>query len=258
MKSREEYQASIYAKRDALLRKRKKNITAVVTAAAAFILISVSVFALPSFDEKLPQSTEETSQTSPAVNESSLTQLHSDYDGIGEDNTEVEVQTAKPAETNEYAAEAVPVGTTERLTMVVRYPVSKAYSNIHNTLVNSMGTVEEMFSAPSEYDGVTPEADEEIYAEDTCSDEEIAKTAFGYLTEDQQAECIDKENPKIIKVTSATDKRYVVSFNTDKEKTYQVQIRYPDLELIEIGISFAKETVNEPSTHKPGYKGGTQ
>ncbi len=258
MKSREEYQASIYAKRDALLKKRKKNITAAVTAAAAFVLISVSVFAIPSFDEKLPQSTETTAQTLPAVNESSITQLHSDYDGIGEDNIEVADQTAKPAETNEYAAEAFPEETTERLTMVVRYPVSKAHPNIHNTLVNSMGTVEEIFSVPSEYDGVAPETDEEIYAEDTCSDEEIAKTAFGYLTEDQQAECIDKENPKIIKVTSATDKRYIVSFYTDNEKTYQVQIGHPNLELIEIGISPAKETANEPSTHKPGYKGGTQ
>lgn len=52
MKSREEYEASIYAKRDAFLAKRKKKIQMTVSALSVIICLGAAVFALPKLTDK--------------------------------------------------------------------------------------------------------------------------------------------------------------------------------------------------------------
>lgn len=74
MKSREEYEASIYKKRDALLAKRKKNIRMTVTALSVIICLSAAVFAMPKLMDKadktqLPSVTNAASGKGAAENE---------------------------------------------------------------------------------------------------------------------------------------------------------------------------------------------
>ena len=52
MKNREEYEASIYKKRDAMLAKRKKNIRMTVTALSVVICLSAAVLAMPKLINK--------------------------------------------------------------------------------------------------------------------------------------------------------------------------------------------------------------
>ncbi|MBQ3045040.1 MAG: hypothetical protein IJD49_03725 [Clostridia bacterium] len=52
MKSREEYEASIYKKRDALLAKRKKNIRMTVTALSVMLCLGAAVLAMPKLMNK--------------------------------------------------------------------------------------------------------------------------------------------------------------------------------------------------------------
>ena len=56
MKSREEYEASIYKKRDALLAKRKKKIQMTVSAMSIIICLATAAVALPKFMDKADES----------------------------------------------------------------------------------------------------------------------------------------------------------------------------------------------------------
>lgn len=260
MKSREEYQASIFVKRDALLEKRKKRITQAVTVFCAAILLTASAAAIPSFIKKPAPDTvqaEHTTTVSQAYG-SVITQPNADYDNLNESTEPVKDLAEAVTEEAEAAAEAVPEGTTEMLTVVVRYPVSKEHSNYPFIEKETIGAVDEAVSESSSDDGISPEFQNEMFFEAEHSPQEIAEAAFGYLSDEQKAECTNADSPEIINVTSSSEKHYIVSFKTDGETTYQVQLGHPNLELIEIGINTVKETVGEPATYKPGYKGGTQ
>lgn len=55
MKSREEYEASIFAKRDALIAKRKKNMRITASALSVMICLSAAAVAIPMLKEKLDE-----------------------------------------------------------------------------------------------------------------------------------------------------------------------------------------------------------
>lgn len=264
MKSREEYRASIYAKRDALLIKRKKRITQAITLSCTAILLTASAAALPSFFKKPTSEIKPVEYTTTAFEAygSIITQPNTDYDNLNENIETVKDLAEAVAERAETVTEAVPKGTTERVTKVVRYPVSKQHSNYPFIEEESIGAVDEAVdeavNESSMDDSIRPEFQNEMYFEAERSAEEIAEAAFGYLSDEQKAECINADSPEIINVTSSSEKRYIVSFKTNGKTIYHVQLGYPDLELIEIDTSTEKEAVSEPSTHKPGYKGGTQ
>lgn len=260
MKSREEYQASIFAKRDALLAKRKKRITQAVTVSCAVIMLTASAAAIPSFIRKPTPDIVPTEHitTVSEVYGGIITQPSTDYDNLNEDDETLKDFAEAVTERAEAVAEAIPEGTTESLTIVVRYPVSKKHSNFPFIEEESIGAVDEAVSEPSMDDGISPEFQNEMYFEAERSPEEIAEAAFGYLSDEQKAECINADSPEIINVTSSAGKHYTVSFKTNGKTVYQVQLGHPNLELIEIGTSTEKEIASEPATYKPGYKGGTK
>ncbi len=256
MKSREEYRSSIFAKRDAFLAKRRKNITQSVTAAATFILIIVSVFAIPSITEKISLGNEPSELISEsAVYQDLVTRLHSDYDSIKEDNEMLENQADNSVSKTEVAAGELPEAVTEKLTLCVNYPIQKSQPNIQHTDRYSEESVDEFFSVN---DGLPDEEGAETHQE--YPEAEIADAAFSYLSPIQRAECIDKENPQIMPVTSSSWSVYYVTFRTYGKNSYRVILRQSDLEYVETLILHEKETQKEtePVTFKEGYKGETQ
>lgn len=256
MKSRDEYKASIFSKRDALLAKRKKHITQSVTAAAAFILIIVSAFVITSLTEKLPHDNDPTDLiTESAVYEKNITQPHSDYNSMVEDNETSENQADKFSPTTYVSAGALPEAATEELTLCINYPIQKSHPNILHSDRYSEEYIDGILSVN---DGLPDE--EGIEAQREYPETEIADTAFSHLSPIQKAECIDKDNPHIMPVTSSSWSVYYVTFRTNSKHSYRVILRQSDLEHVENVIIYEKETQKEtePVTFKDGYKGGTQ
>ncbi len=250
MKSREEYQASIFAKRDALLAKRRKNITQAVSGAAAAVLLTASFVAVPKLTEKLPQSSETTAASEQATtNENSVTQFHSDYDShyvkeetvdsFSENTTVTFVYKLTSVETTKAAASE-----------------TKKDPDTDETGVDSAAPFEAMppsITKPKE----DASKKTETHSETRHSYGEISEAAFGYLSASQQSKCIGKDNPSIIPVTSESKNIYLVTFYTDSNESYQVILKQDHLELVGIKILNDKQIQNdyEDTTHKYGYKG---
>ena len=153
MKSREEYQASIFAKRDALLAKRKKNITAAVTGVAAVILLTVSVTAIPSFTKIISDKSETTAHHNESVlNKNEADPFDDSYGKIEENESTLTTLANIQNYDSETVAEAVTEAASERITMAVNYPVTKTHSNFEQDVV---GSEEELTEAvQSNKDGV--------------------------------------------------------------------------------------------------------
>lgn len=144
MKSREEYQASIFAKRDALLAKRKKHITQAVTGAGAAVCLAAALIIIPQFPVNLQSdiTVTEPSTTNAAALDMPASQYFSDFE-IQEENA-VKTHAEAPPEMTDSAAEAVPDEMQENITYAVSYPVTKKHPNIQQTHIDSAESVEEV------------------------------------------------------------------------------------------------------------------
>ncbi len=254
MKSREEYQKSIFAKRDALLEKRRKNITKALAGTVTAVLLTFCVVALPRINKNLqlesimiiPSQTQTT-----AVSETEKTafgMIFSTNDNIGTINSGNIPET-------EAAAESVEE-TTKKSTMPAIQTAEEKSPDTDG--IDSAEAVEE--SEHTEPDGSDYTVTPEMFAEPSFSAEQIAEAAFGFLSPEQQSECIDPTEPEIISAASASESFYLVNFRTGSEKTYQVKLNQNGLELVEINVNSEKEerTAEEPLTRKPGYKKNKQ
>lgn len=252
MKSREEYQTSIFAKRDALLAKRKKNIFKAVSGSAAAVLLTASLIAVPKITVKLSLGSEltvpqETQSAQSTACESYVTQPVSNYGNYAEET--IEAFSENTSVTYAYYL------TSEEITRIAASETKKS-PGTEEAAVDSapqLGSVTE----PSVNDSISSEPKNEMYAEAEHTYEEIAEKAFACLDEEQQSECIDKSNPEILTAASSDESFYLVTFDTKTEKRYQVKLTQSTLELIEINVNSKKEQLpsSEAVTHIPGYKG---
>lgn len=245
MKSREEYQASIFAKRDALLAKRRKHIRQAVSGAAAAVLLTASFVAVPNLTEKLPQNPE----TTAAANKDFITQQQTDYDSHSEKEEAVDSFSENTTVTFVYKL-------TSGETTQAAASETKKDPDTDETGVDSAVPFEVMPpSVTKPKEDASKKA--ETHSETRHSYGEISEAAFGYLSASQQSECISKDNPSVIPVTSESKNIYLVTFHTDSKESYQVTLKQNNLELVGIKILNAKQIQNdyEGTTHKDGYKG---
>lgn len=264
MKSREEYQASIFAKRDALLRKRRNNITKAVSSVAAAVLLTASVIAVPKMTAKLSLDSEQTipdiTTTQAAYVEENITQQHPDYDSYpeSEDAAESSAETASATysyyiTSDETAADAFAGSVDEATPKSTNIAIQSAESTTAEPDDRNIDSAETAGENESfEPDDTDSEAAPEIYAEPSFSYKKIAETAYGFLSEEQKSECIDQAEPEIISAVSASESFYLVNFRTESEKIYQVKLTQDKLELVEINISSEKEqqASQEKLTHE--------
>lgn len=217
MKSREEYQASIFAKRDALLKKRKRN--AAVAASALFIAVGIStasVFA-PQFPQK--QKTE-----APEVATVQTGDTADNLRGYEEELSEPEYDCLTEA-TEGKTAKSEATHSTE------------LYSNSKNNIItnNAPAAANPDIGKPeiqSVYDGTADPGN----AEETrgnYSSEEIYAVAFGFLTEEQKKEVLDPKAENITVSNSGSEEScYEVFFETENGG-YKVKLSANTLDFIE-------------------------
>lgn len=264
MKNREEYQASIFAKRDAILVKRKKNIAAAVTGIAAIAVMTVSVAALPSFSKKMTDNNTRTVYTSnPEIHMEYITQESTNHDNSNVYDEENHFEADDQAQKEEAVAEAVPEIQSERMTMLVNYPIKKDHPNhtFENTdyADESVEGVGDLSENPSANDSIIPESVSEAYFGGTLN-KLIVTTAFNCLSEEQKSNCVSKENPDIIPVTSSSQSVYYVIFDTTDKISYSVMLNQSDLSFVGTEILNEKEisAYREPVSWAEGYKGEDQ
>ena len=254
MKSREEYQKSIFAKRDALLEKRRKNITKALAGTVTAVLLTFCVAALPRINKNLqlesvmiiPSQTQTT--TVSETEETAFGMIFSTNDDIGTINSGNIPET-------EAAAESVEETTEKSSVPAIQNTEEKSPDT------DDMDSAEEAEDPESaEPDGADYTLTPEMFAEPSFSAEQIAEAAFGFLSPEQQSECIDPTEPEIISAASASESFYLVTFHTVNQKNFQVKLMQNSLEFVEININSEKEirTAEETLTYKSGYKGGSQ
>lgn len=203
MKSREEYQASIFAKRDALLKKRKRN--AAVAASALFVAIGISSAAV--FAPQFPQE-----------------QKTDNLRGYEEELSEPEYDCLTEATEGKTAKSEVTHNT-------------ELYSNSKNNIItnNAPAATNPDIGKPeiqSVYDGTADPGN----AEETrgnYSSEEIYAVAFGFLTEEQKKEVLDPKAENITVSNSGSEEScYEVFFETENGG-YKVKLSANTLDFIE-------------------------
>lgn len=212
MKSREEYQASIFAKRDALLKKRKRN--AAVAASALFIAVGISsaaVFAPQYPQEQKTEAPEVATVQSGNTAESFLCSENEPsepyYDSLAEET----------AQETTYNAENV------------------LNSVKHHTATNAPAAENPNIGKPEiqpEYDGTANPGDAEETRGDYSS-EEVSAVAFGFLTEEQKKEVLDPKAEIITVSNSGSEEScYEVFFETENGG-YKVKLSANTLDFIE-------------------------
>ncbi len=138
MKSREEYRASIFSKRDAVLKKRKKSIAQAVAGTAAVVLLTASAAAIPSFTKNLPRENETTTlSAASAVHKNKTDSFTDSYGNLEENENKVTTRADTPIYNNEAVAETVPETATAIVTQIVHYPVTKKHPNFKPEGVDS-------------------------------------------------------------------------------------------------------------------------
>lgn len=275
MKSREEYQASIFAKRDALLRKRKRLITHAVSGTAAAVLLTASIIAVPKMTAKLPLDSEQTipdiTTTQYAYGEECITQQHSDYDNHTENEEATDTvsetasvtyayystsdettaaaasETKKSPETNEIAPESAEAEVTNEneevaimgeLSEYSTAPESTSPADTGNDYAPETGSDN---AAETVIDSVAPEAPDSF---DGYTQEDIISAAITHLPDDAK-ELADPENAFVtVTKTSEGEKYYEVRFDINGTK-HKVIIDSENLEMI------AVESTNNSSSEQP-------
>lgn len=93
MKNREEYEASIYAKRDALLAKRKKNIRMTVSALSIVLCFCAAALTMPKMISKTPDEQSTSSETAAASAENDIAEEKIEAEGTAEHEEYVQFST---------------------------------------------------------------------------------------------------------------------------------------------------------------------
>ncbi len=241
MKSREEFEKSVFAKRDALLKKRKNRIVAVASLACTALCLTLAATAIKPIKTASPGGSGETE----IYYNGALPHKESELGLFGEvfredsDKTTYAVENAEgileevttsypkqfgysPEDNTEIANE------TEEDTYILKYTLTVPYSKPKNPLAGETALAPELGGEPATYtypDGYTepyfeggqPNTQKEASAKKYPSDDEIKAAALSYLTASEKALIID-DTPSIAMV-----------HYTDKTKGDEYEIFYRTL-----------------------------
>lgn len=266
MKNREEYKASIFAKRDALLAKRRKRISQTAAALSIIICFAVAFAFLPkriSTDFKITEEMTGITVQTAAVTEPNTTAHIEDAEGEAYTFLSVFSEQAytKPHYSQKqfaatgYAGEVKKETSTASATETESYEETEIAAEAEKTTKRGFGGFRpEYWDAESFF---TP--GENIVNPDSSPDyttEEIAKKAKTYLDSETADKVIDKHTVITVNHTSDGD-TYTAWFYTDTEQV-KVELDSESLELIEISKKELADNVQTspayiPTTAKPAY-----
>lgn len=237
MKNREEYLASIYSKRDEVLKKRKKHIAQAVAGTSAVILLTASAAAIPSFTKNLPRENETTTLSAASEVHKDKTDSFTDSYGKPEENeNEVTTRADMPIYNNEAVAEAVPETATAIVTQIVHYPITKKHPNFKPEGVDSAEELTEAAQSNNDsigslimdfINGVTEQPPAPETGGDDVEDSNIAPDAADDSTEYTQDDIISAAMnylPDGTRQYADPDKAFVtVTRTSEGEEYYEVR-----------------------------------
>lgn len=248
MKSREEYEASIYKKRDALLAKRKKNIRMAVSALSVVVCLGAAAFAVPELADKSDETqvpsatnassgngiTENKSEENKAVFDEIGTYL-ADFSVTKTQSNHTAVFNGNTAEEAVQSAEGI-----EYLTMseIYRIPETEIVAdNAGTTAKASSSGYEDKFTGGEGF-GFKPSGGSlgaesiEPDSSESYSTEEITSAAKKHLSEGDADKIIaDKTNAVVSRKSDGTTTYTVYFYTAEKKITVKLS---SGLDLIEI------------------------
>ncbi len=226
MKSREEYTASIFTKRDALLEKRKKRITAAISAVCiALSFVAAAAFLPKTINKTKVDITAETTVQSIATQTSSAIQYEEQVDYLLREET---YQLPK--------AEACQPQKTEAEAGTVSDETEKVFGDSQNSFDENVDSKLEEFNP-----NLKPEE-----AEQSFSDDEIIKKAYSYLSAEEKEMC--KNTEPFITVTNQSGSIYYTVYYFTGSGNVTVELSSNNLELIK---KESKLTSGNSTTAKP-------
>ncbi|MGN0547602.1 MAG: hypothetical protein ACI4I3_09735 [Acutalibacteraceae bacterium] len=232
MKSREEYQASIFAKRDALLKKRKRN--AAVAASALFIAVGISSAAVFAPQYPREQKTEAPDKVATVQSGDTANNLR----GYEEELSEPEYDCLTEA-TEGKTAKSEATHSTE------------LYSNSkNNTITNNAPAAAKPEIGKNEIQSVYDGTADPVNAEETSenySSEEISAVAFGFLTDEQKKEVLDPKSEIVTASSSESGESYYEVFFKTENGGYKVKLSANTLDFIETkAVSSTSANISPP------------
>lgn len=264
MKSREEYEASIFAKRDALLAKQHKRITALATASCIAVCFITAFAFLPkriSADISVTENTSDTAVQNLSAAEAG-TPVQSEVSEA--ENYTFISQFVLPSCTKPHYSEKQ-LAITEDYAGAVRDEVQKPAATKTVSSSEIEIAVEEEKTTKRNF-GFYPEwmrEEYDFYEEDVTPDssdgfttEEITDKAKSYLSDEQKSGIIEKHNMVTVSRSADGTEIYTAWFYTD-DKQIKVELESENLELIEVSEKTLSDIQTTPAyiptTAAPAY-----
>ncbi len=273
MKNREEYEASIFAKRDALLEKRKRITAAATSALCIALCFAAAAVFLPKSLNKSNSDLTSTAATVPSTTLPAVEELV----GMGGETGVFDAAGAIDNESNEAEAEEVERFTlNDTYTRLVTYPATKKHpaSNKYFGYSPEGSSEKDTTAAAAETTEIALET--EIYWEDGSrpvagtqkpgstpsttakpiyndhAEEKAIEAAFGYLTDEQRAK-VDSDAHIDVTVTRNADgsEYFTVILHTD-EGAYLVSVDSKTFEFVKF-----KELKKSTQAVSQGYNPDT-
>ncbi len=245
MKNKEEYIASIYGKKNALLAKRKKNIRIAVSAICIAICLCSAAIIMPKAIGKSDADNTTTATTAPSTTQATVTEI---INNAYEEANEIYFEDATKSDPEEHTygveRESKPTTTTKA---AINFTAKNEVFDYAASASKPEMNLEEM---PDSIEGENVQPMEEqkpAQIASPYSNEEIAEKAYSHLSDDEKKICKNVE-PFITFTHMKNGQYYTVYYRTDK-LTVTVELDWYSLELVD------KETKtnNNGTTAKPSY-----
>ncbi len=227
MKSREEYTASIFAKRDALLEKRKKRITAAISAVCiALSFAAAAAFVPKTINKTKGDITTETTVQAIVTQTSSAVQYEEQVDYLLREEIyqppKAEAETGKGPTINNQ---------TDFYNGALIAPTYKPFQDAPETAITYDDLSEEERKESIDQAQTTKKSNS---IAPKYTDDEIIQVAYEFLSNEQKA-LVNKSDEKLVLATHTSDGQnfYEVHFN-GKIENYSVKLNADDLSLVEI------------------------
>ena len=264
MKSREEYEASIFAKRDALLKKRRKRISC-IAAASCIALCFITAFAF--LPKKISTDISVTEETATDTVQTLIAAETGKSDTLEKSEAEyytIYSQFILPSYTKPHYTEN-PLENVEDYAGAVPDEVKKPDATKKASASEVEIAVEEEVTTKRNF-GFFPEwmrEEYDFYEEDVTPEssdgfttDEITDKAKSYLSDELKSGIIEKHNMVTVSRSSDGAEIYTAWFYTD-DKQIKVELESENLELIEVSEKILSDTQTTPAyiptTAAPAY-----
>ncbi len=261
MKSREEYLASIYTKKYALLAKRKKNIRIAVSAVCIAICICSATVVMPKAmnksDNNAATSTTTTLQVTKPDYSVSTEIPNSPYEDATEYTPKGDLEEIGRLEGIESEDNNITAETETEIALETKPSVNNMFD--HSASATPEFGYEEcpdIFEEPADFPIVEPEYYTQVAS--PYADEEIADKAYGYLSDEEKKACKNVE-PFITFTHMKNGQYYSVYYNLDG-RTIIVELDWNTLDLISKKnlATTTKKPSDSPTMTTPAYNPNEQ